>query len=108
MMKGAAACHLSLQHGLTGGDKVLHLVHGDIGDLQESEGDCRPVHGPPASAGASVHRRPRGPLIGINSRVAMLIDKMFFGPQAVALYIRFSWVVVLPRSMRVLSQVFIW
>jgi len=67
MMKGAAACHLSLQHGLTGGDKVLHLVHGDIGDLQEREGDCRPVHGPPASAGASVPRRPRGPLIGINS-----------------------------------------
>ena len=51
MIKGAAACHLHLQRDLKGWDKVLHLVHGHMSDLQERERDCRPVHGPPAIAG---------------------------------------------------------
>jgi len=59
MIKGAAACHLRLQRGLKGWGKVLHLVHGHIGDLQERERACRPVHCPPAIAGASVPRRHR-------------------------------------------------
>jgi hypothetical protein len=31
--------------------------------------DCRPVHGPPAGAGASFPRRSRGPYIGTNADV---------------------------------------
>ncbi len=61
MMKGAAACHLSLQRSLKGGDKGLPLVHGHIGDLQERERDCRAVPCPPAIAGATVPRGHRGP-----------------------------------------------
>ena len=52
MMEGAATCRLRLQRGLKGGDNGLHLVRGHIGDLQERERDCRPVHCPPAIAGA--------------------------------------------------------
>jgi hypothetical protein len=40
MIKGAAACHLRLPHDLKGWDKVLHLVHGYMSDLQERERDC--------------------------------------------------------------------
>ena len=50
-----------LQRGLKGGDEVLYLVHAHTGDLQERERDCRPVHGPPAIAGASLPRRYSGP-----------------------------------------------
>ena len=67
MMKGAAACHLSLQRSLKGGDKGRPLVHGHSGDLQERERDCRAVPCPPAIAGATVPRGHRGPQIGINS-----------------------------------------
>ena len=61
MIKGVAACYLRLQHDLKGWDKVLHLVHGHMSDLQERERDCRPGHWPRAIAGASVPRRPREP-----------------------------------------------
>jgi len=61
MIQGAAACHLGWPRDLKGGDKVLHLVHGHIRDLQERERDCRPVQCPPAIAGASVPRRHREP-----------------------------------------------
>src|SRR6266850_7509516 len=67
MMKGAAACHLSLQRSLKGGDKGRPLVYGHSGDLQERERDCRAVPCPPAIAGATGPRGHRGPQIGINS-----------------------------------------
>jgi hypothetical protein len=57
MIKGAAACPLHWQRDRKGGDKVLHLVHGHLSDFRERERDCRPVHGPPAIAGAFVPRR---------------------------------------------------
>ena len=40
MIKGAAACHLRSPHDLKGWDKVLHLIHGYMSDLQERERDC--------------------------------------------------------------------
>src|SRR4030095_6378263 len=61
MIKDAAACHLHLQCDRKGWDKVLHLVHGYMSDLQERERDCRPGHCPPAIAGASVPQRHREP-----------------------------------------------
>jgi hypothetical protein len=41
MRKGAAACHLHWQRDLKGWDKVLHLVHGHMSDLQEHERDLQ-------------------------------------------------------------------
>ena len=41
MIKGVAACYLRLQHDLKGWDKVLHLVHGHMSDLQEHERDLQ-------------------------------------------------------------------
>lgn len=61
MIKDAAACHLHLQCDRKGWDKVMHLVHGHMSDLQERERDCRPGHCPPAIAGASVPQRHREP-----------------------------------------------
>src|SRR5262249_6389960 len=59
MIKDAAACHLRLQCDLKGWDKVLHLVHGHIRDLQERERDCRPGNSPPPIAGTYVPGRHR-------------------------------------------------
>jgi len=61
MMKGAAACHLSLQHGLTGGDKVctsstVTLVISR--NARGTGGPCtghQPARGPPCLGGLVDH-----------------------------------------------------